>query len=273
MIQAEHIQVGYDEKIVIEDLSLNIEQGEIVSILGPNGCGKSTLLKTLSRVIKPQSGQVLVEGNPIKNIPTKALACKMAMLSQHNTAPAGITVKELVYYGRIPHKKWYETKNKEDEKLIEWALEHTGLSEYKERQVSSLSGGERQRVWLAMALAQRPQVLFLDEPTTYLDISHQLELMELIRAINQKFNMTIVMVLHDLNQASEYSERLIVMQQGSIKGDGTPKALINEKFLRDIYHIECDIDINPLTHKPRIHPVKTCRTHCAFNLMKIKGEH
>lgn len=262
MIRAEHLQVGYDEKIVIKDLSLTIRQGEVVSILGPNGCGKSTLLKTLSRVLKPTKGSVFVQDHPMDSIPTKALSRKIAMLSQHNEAPAGITVKELVYYGRLPHKKWYETKNKEDEEIISWALQHTGLSEYRDRQVSGLSGGERQRVWLAMALAQKPEVLLLDEPTTYLDISHQLELMELIRSINEKFNMTIVMVLHDVNQASEYSDRLVIMKKGEIKGDGEPKKLINEALLRDIYHIQCDIDINPLTLKPRIHPIRTCRQEC-----------
>lgn len=262
MIKAEHLQVGYDEKIVIKDLDLTIQKGEVVSILGPNGCGKSTLLKTLSRVLKPTKGHVLVEECPIHSIPTKDLSRKIAMLSQHNEAPVGITVKELVYYGRLPHKKWYETKNKEDENIIDWALLHTGLSDYKDRPVSGLSGGERQRVWLAMALAQKPEVLLLDEPTTYLDISHQLELMELIRGINEKFNMTIIMVLHDLNQASEYSDRLVIMKKGEIKGDGTPKELIHAELLRDIYHIECDIDINPITLKPRIHPIKTCRKEC-----------
>lgn len=262
MIRAEHIQVGYDEKIVIKDLSLNIHKGEVVSILGPNGCGKSTLLKTLSRVLKPMKGNILIENNPIHSIGTKNLSRKIAMLSQHNEAPAGITVKELVYYGRLPHKKWFETKNKEDETIIDWALTHTGLRDYKDRLVSGLSGGERQRVWLAMALAQKPEVLLLDEPTTYLDISHQLELMELIRSINEKFNMTIIMVLHDLNQASEYSDRLVIMKKGEIKGDGAPCELINEQLLREIYNIQCDIDINPLTSKPRIHPIKTCRAHC-----------
>lgn len=262
MIEAKHLKVGYDDKIVIKDLSLSIYKGEILSILGPNGCGKSTLLKTLSRVIRPEAGEVLVEGQNIKEIPTKSLACKIAMLSQHNQAPVGISVKELVYYGRLPHKKWYETRNKEDEEIVEWALENTGLSHYKDRPVTGLSGGERQRVWLAMALAQKPEVLFLDEPTTYLDISHQLELMELIGTINKKLGMTIVMVLHDLNQASEYSDRLIIMQKGEIKGEGKPETLINEELLREIYNIHCDIDINPITCKPRIHPIKTCRMHC-----------
>ena len=259
MIRAEHIQVAYDEHIVIKDLNLSIHKGEVISILGPNGCGKSTLLKTLSRVLKPTKGKVLIEEAPIDSIPTKELSRKIAMLSQHNQVPVGITVKELVYYGRLPHKKWYETRNKEDEAIIEWALIHTGLAEYKERQVSDLSGGERQRVWLAMALAQKPEVLLLDEPTTYLDISHQLELMELICAINEKFKMTIVMVLHDLNQASEYSDRLVIMKKGEIKADGTPEVIINEDLLRDIYHIQCDIDKNPRTARPRIHPIKTCR--------------
>lgn len=271
MLEVNHIQVGYDEKIVIKDLSLQINKGEVVAILGPNGCGKSTLLKTLSRILKPVKGHILLGNEPIHKMDTKLLSRKIALLSQHNEAPAGITVKELVYYGRLPHKKWFETKNKEDESIVEWALTHTGLQTYQDRLVSGLSGGERQRVWLAMALAQQPEVLLLDEPTTYLDIAHQLELMELVRSINEKFNMTIVMVLHDLNQASEYSDRLVIMKQGEIKGDGSPCTLINEQLLRDIYHIQCDIDMNPLTSKPRIHPIKTCR-ECYVLQQKYEGE-
>lgn len=251
--------MAYDEQIVIKDLNFTIHEGEVLSILGLNGCGKSTLLKTLSRVFKPTKGKVLIEERCIDSINTKELSCKIAMLSQDNQVPVGITVKELVYYGRLRYKKWYEARNKEDEEIIDWAKIHTGLADYKERQVSGLSGGERQRGWLAMALAQKPEVLLLDEPTTYLDISHQLELMELIRGINEKLKMTIVMVLHDLNQASEYSDRLVIMKKGEIQGDGTPEGLIRQDLLRDIYHIECDIDKNPRTSKPRIHPIKTCR--------------
>lgn len=257
MIRAEHIQVGYEDKIIIEDLSLHIHKGEIVSILGPNGCGKSTLLKTLSRIIKPKQGTIWIENNEMSELNSKVISKKIALLSQHNEAPQDITVKELIYYGRFPHKKWYEAKSQEDEEIVEWAMVHTRLTDYSDRKVRALSGGERQRVWLAMALAQKPEVLLLDEPTTYLDISHQLELMELIEEINKKLNMTIVMVLHDLNQASKYSDRLVIMKKGKIMSDGTPKDVINQDLIREIYNIQCDIDKDPINHKPRIHPIRT----------------
>lgn len=257
MLKAEHIQVGYEDRVVINDLTLEIKKGEILSILGPNGCGKSTLLKTLSRVILPKKGQVYLEEKPLHAIKSKVISTKLALLSQHNYAPADITVKQLIYYGRFPHKKWYETKSKEDEEVIEWAITHTGLKGYEDKRVSSLSGGERQRVWLAMALAQKPDVLLLDEPTTYLDISHQLELMELIEEINQNLEMTVVMVLHDINQASRYSNRLVVMKSGKIVADGSPNEVINEELLKEIYKIECEIERDTINYKPRIHPIRT----------------
>lgn len=259
MIRAEHIRAGYEDKIIIKDLSLEINKGEVVSILGPNGCGKSTLLKTLSRIIKPTNGDVFIENTSIHKMKNKTVSQKIALLSQHNTAPQDVTVKQLIYYGRFPHKKWYEVRNQEDEEIIEWAVKHTGLEDYKDRQVNALSGGERQRVWLAMALAQKPDVLLLDEPTTYLDLSHQLELMELVEEINQKLKMTIIMVLHDLNQASRYSDRLVIMKSGEIVADGVPKDIICEELIRKIYRIQCDIDVDPISQKPRIHPIKLDR--------------
>ncbi len=223
MIRAEHIQVGYDEKIVIKDLSLNIHKGEVVSILGPNGCGKSTLLKTLSRVLKPMKGSILVENNPIHSIGTKILSRKIAMLSQHNEAPAGITVKELVYYGRLPHKKWFETKNKEDETIIDWALTHTGLKDYKDRLVSGLSGGERQRVWLAMALAQKPEVLLLDEPTVGIDPELRQEIWEELRnQANQ--GKTILITTHVMDEA-ERCDVVLMLRNGKFIAEGSPNEI------------------------------------------------
>lgn len=206
MLSAKNLKVGYEDRIIINDLSLTIESGQIVSIIGPNGCGKSTLLKTLSRMIKPIQGQVLLKGTDLRQIKNKTISQKVCLLSQHNNAPGDLTVEQLVYYGRLPHKKWYEGKKDEDQQLIDWAIEQTGLSHYKQTPISSLSGGERQRAYIAQALCQKPDILLLDEPTTYLDISYQLELMELVKEINRKFNITVVMVLHELNQASRYSD-------------------------------------------------------------------
>lgn len=259
MISAKNIKVGYEDKIIINDLSITINKGEVVSILGPNGSGKSTLLKTLSRMLKPVKGEVLLEDKKIKDLKNKFISQKICLLSQHNNCPSDITVEELVYFGRIPHKKWYEGKNKEDEDIVNWAIDNTGLTKYKNTSISALSGGERQRAYLAQALCQKPEVLLLDEPTTYLDISYQLELMELVREINEKFDITIIMVLHELNQASKYSDRLVIMKDGEIVADGTPNETINQEIIQKVYRVECDIDNDPISNKPRIHPIQTIK--------------
>lgn len=259
MISCKNLKVGYEEKVIIENLSLSINKGEVVSIIGPNGCGKSTLLKTLSRIIKPRSGGIYIQNESIKNLKSKHISQKVCLLSQHNDAPGDLTVEELVYFGRIPHKKWYESKTKSDEEIVNWAIENTGLKRYKNTPINSLSGGERQRAYIAQALCQKPDILLLDEPTTYLDISYQLEVMELVREINEKFNITIVMVLHELNQASKYSDRLVIMKDGEIVSDGCPKEVINKETIKQVYKIECDIDNDPISNKPRIHPIQTIK--------------
>ncbi|GKZ03034.1 ABC transporter ATP-binding protein [Paraclostridium bifermentans] len=259
MISCKNLKVGYEEKVIIENLSLSINKGEVVSIIGPNGCGKSTLLKTLSRIIKPMSGGIYIQNESIKNLKSKHISQKVCLLSQHNDAPGDLTVEELVYFGRIPHKKWYESKTKSDEEIVNWAIENTGLKRYKNTPINSLSGGERQRAYIAQALCQKPNILLLDEPTTYLDISYQLEVMELVREINEKFNITIVMVLHELNQASKYSDRLVIMKDGEIVSDGCPKEVINKETIKQVYKIECDIDNDPISNKPRIHPIQTIK--------------
>ncbi|WP_092925112.1 ABC transporter ATP-binding protein [Romboutsia hominis] len=259
MISASNLKVGYEDKVIIENLNLEINKGEVVSIIGPNGCGKSTLLKSLSRMIKPLSGEVFLEGKKIKDLKGKLIAQKVCLLSQHNNAPMDLTVEELVYFGRIPHKKWFETKTNNDKEIVDWAIENTGLSKYKNTPIGALSGGERQRAYIAQALCQKPDILLLDEPTTYLDISYQLELMELVREINEKFKITIVMVLHELNQASKYSDRLIIMKDGQIISDGRPNDVVNKDVIKKVYKIECDIDNDPQSNKPRIHPIKTIK--------------
>lgn len=260
MLCAKNLKVGYEDRIIIENLNLSIKQGEIVSIIGPNGCGKSTLLKTLSRMIHPIAGTVYLEGTELKQLKNKLISQKICLLSQHNQAPNDLTVEQLVYYGRLPHKKWYESKNEEDRELIEWAIEQTGLTRYKDKPIGSLSGGERQRAYIAQALCQKPTILLLDEPTTYLDISYQLELMELVQEINKKLNITVVMVLHELNQASRYSDRLVIMKQGAIISEGAPNQIIDQQTIESVYQIECEIDLDPISNKPRIHPIQTIRS-------------
>ena len=237
MISCENLKVGYEERVIIDNLSLSIKKGEVVSIIGPNGCGKSTLLKSLSRMIKPISGDIYIQNENIKSLKSKTISQKVCLLSQHNDAPGDLTVEE----------------------LVNWAIENTGLTRYKNTPISSLSGGERQRAYIAQALCQKPDVLLLDEPTTYLDISYQLELMELVREINEKLNITIVMVLHELNQASKYSDRLVIMKSGEIVSDGCPKEIINKETIKKVYNIDCDIDNDPISNKPRIHPIQTIK--------------
>ena len=259
MLNAKNLKIGYDERVIIENLSLSIEKGQVTSIIGPNGCGKSTLLKTLSRMIPSMSGEVFLEGKNLKKIKSKKISQKICLLSQHNHAPGDLTVEQLVYYGRLPHKKWYEPKSTDDQELVDWAIEQTGLTHYKQKSIGSLSGGERQRAYIAQALCQKPDILLLDEPTTYLDISYQLDLMELIREINNRLNITVVMVLHELNQASRYSDRLIVMKKGEIISDGTPNEVISPEVIEEVYQIKCEIDKDPISNKPRIHPIQTIK--------------
>lgn len=259
MFAVEGISVRYEHKDVISNYSFSVEQGEIVSIIGPNGSGKSTVLKAVSRMIPYHKGKVSLSGVNLKSMSSKEIACKLCMLSQKNQAPSDMTVRDLVSYGRYPHKKWFERLNDEDQQIIEWALEKTHLTEYRDRPISGLSGGESQRAWIAMALAQRPQLLLLDEPTTYLDISHQHEVLELVRELNREMGMTVIMVLHDLNQAACYSDRIIVMKQGEQMLDGSPQQVMTKDMIRDVYRMDAEIQQVPWDAKPRIHLLSTVK--------------
>ena len=258
-ITTDNLNISYGSLDIVKNLNLNIPKGKITTIIGANGCGKSTVLKTIARILTPKSGEIYIENQKLTDIKNKKISQKLCLLSQHNTVPGDISVEDLVYFGRMPHKKWYETKLKEDEEIVNWAIENVGLTKYKNTPVSALSGGERQRAHLAQALCQKPEILLLDEPTTYLDISHQLELMELVREINKNLNITIIMVLHDLNQASKYSDRLVIMKNGNIVADGHPNETISHDIIRDVYGVKCDIDHDPISKKPRIHPIETIK--------------
>lgn len=249
MIEISKVNISYDRSTVINDLSLNVKKGEIVSLIGPNGSGKSTILNAAARMIG-YDGSIIIKGSDIKSLNSKALAKSLSLLSQHNSAPEDITVEELVYYGRMPHKKWFEMRNSEDDEKVTTALINTNLEKLKDRKVSELSGGERQRAWFAMALAQKPDVLLLDEPTTYLDICHQLEVMELIKKLNKKLNLTVLMVLHDLNQALTYSSRIVVLKNGKIYGEGIPEKTITRELIREVYGVDADFYKDKDTNKP-----------------------
>lgn len=225
----------------LEGIDLHIKEGEIVSLIGPNGSGKSTLLRLVSRLITPKSGEVILDGRMIGTMKSLDVAKKLAMLPQMQDHQLDLTVQELIEFGRYPHRGSYSKLTKEDEDIIQWAIDVTRLNGYENRVLQSLSGGERQRAWIAMAIAQRPKILLLDEPTTFLDISHQLEVMELVKELNAQFGMTVVMVLHDINQAARYSDRLIVLKRGKIQYDGIPQCVLCREMFQSIFEIDADI--------------------------------
>ncbi|GIN71832.1 iron ABC transporter ATP-binding protein [Bacillus sp. J14TS2] len=259
MLTVDSISIRYEKKTVIDQFSFSVQNREIMSIIGPNGSGKSTLLKAISKYIPYHTGQIFLEGKNLKSLRAKQVARTMCMLSQKNQAPHDMTVIDLVSYGRYPHKKWFEKLNDEDMDIVHWALEKTHLSGYKDRIVSSLSGGESQRAWIAMALAQRPKILLLDEPTTYLDISHQHEVLELVRELNQDMGMTVIMVLHDLNQAARYSDKIVVVRSGEKVMNGTPEYVMTTGMIRDVYHMEAEVEYVAAETRPRIHLLNTAK--------------
>lgn len=238
MISAKRLYFSYDKnKEFINNLNIEIEKEKITTILGPNGSGKSTLLNIFAGLIKPGSGDIKINNQYIKNLKGKELAKEVSVVHQQNTVPSDITVSELVSYGRLPHKKYFESYDDNDEEIINWAIEKTGLEDYKDKVVMSMSGGERQRAFIAMALAQKSRILFLDEPTTYLDIYHQVEILELVKKLNEEDGLTVVMVLHDINQAIKYSDNIIVMKKGSIIKSGKSNKVIDMNLLESVYKI------------------------------------
>ena len=202
MINIQDFTIGYNNKVIVKNFNLQVDKGDMLTIIGPNGSGKSTVLKAIGRLLKPMEGIIHLDGKLLWDMSNKDIAKEMACLSQHNSAPKDMTIRRIVGFGRNPHKAWFESLNKEDEEIIDWALENTTLKHMENKKITSVSGGERQRAWLAMALAQKPKVLLLDEPTTYLDINNQIEILELVRQLNENLKLTVVMVLHDLNRAA-----------------------------------------------------------------------
>jgi len=256
MLEATSLSISYDGNRIVKDVSLHVHEGEIVSIIGPNGSGKSTLLKGMSRLIPCESGRICIAGQEINSMRSKQISQMMCILCQSNQTPADMTVEELVSYGRTPHKKWFERLTHEDHEIIDWAIEQTGMESYRKRLVVSLSGGEAQRAWIAMALAQRPKVLLLDEPTTYLDIAHQLEVLELVRSLNKELGITVIMVLHDLNQASTYSDKICVIRNGVVELVGKPSEVLTHEMIRNVYGVEAEVAYTPESTSPRIHPIR-----------------
>ena len=241
ILKTRDLCAGYKGKNVIENINLSFEKGKIYSIIGPNGCGKTTLMRAISRNLRPQSGQVLLREEDIFHMNTKKVARHVAMLSQHNLATGDITVGTLVSYGRYAHRQWWQSAGAEDSNTVQWALSRTGMEEYANRKITDLSGGERQRAWIAMSIAQKPEILLLDEPTTYLDIAHQLEIMELVSSLNREEGITIIMVIHDINHAARYSDQMVVIHDHQVCCQDDPWTLLKGDMLRDVFHVEADI--------------------------------
>lgn len=249
-INIKDLKIGYDKKTIIEELDLSLEKGKITSIIGPNGCGKSTLLKSIGRILKKEKGDIFLLDKNMNDMKSKEIAEKLAILSQNPTAPSQLKVEELISYGRYPHRTNINKLSDKDKDKIEWALKVTNTFEFKDRELSDLSGGQRQRVWLAMALAQETDILLLDEPTTFLDMSHQLEVLNIVKKLNDKQGCTVVMVLHDINHAAKYSDFIIAMKDGKILYKDEPNLIMNKKVLKDIYNIDAELITNEKYNVP-----------------------
>jgi iron complex transport system ATP-binding protein len=252
--ELETVRAGYDRSTILHDLSLTIPPGMVTAIVGPNGCGKSTLLRTCGRLLKPATGTVRLEGQPVHRGSHRALAKRLALLTQGPVPPSGFLVEDLVAAGRTPHQSFLRQWRAEDEAAVEGALRQCGLADLRYREIETLSGGQRQRAWMAMALAQETPVLLLDEPTTFLDVAAQIELLELVRQLNRTEGRSVVMVLHDLNLAARYADRLVAMKEGQVVAAGTPAEVITPALLRDVFAIDATIIPDPRTGMPLVLP-------------------
>lgn len=253
------LTLAYEGNIIIEGLDLAIPHGKITTLVGPNGCGKSTLLRGLARLLKPKGGTVYLEGDAIAHLPTKALAKRLGILPQSPSAPEGLTVRELVAQGRYPHQNWLQQWSKQDELKVEEAIATTHLLDFANRPIDTLSGGQRQRAWIAMALAQDTETLLLDEPTTYLDLAHQIEVLDLLADLNRTRGKTIIMVLHDLNLACRYADHLIALRQGKVYAQGTPAEIMTETLVRQVFNLESKIMPDPIAGTPLCIPISRSR--------------
>ncbi|MEU5693452.1 ABC transporter ATP-binding protein [Actinosynnema sp. NPDC020468] len=254
-LEARSLTVGYGDRAVVDGLDLAVLPGTVTAVIGPNGCGKSTLLRALGRLLPARSGTVLLDGKSITTTPTREVAKVLAMLPQSPQAPEGLTVADLVARGRHPHQSWYRQWSEEDEAAVAGALEMTGMADLAERAVNELSGGQRQRAWISMALAQGTDLLLLDEPTTYLDLAHQIDVLDLVGRLHRDGGRTIVMVLHDLNLAARYATRLVAMRDGRIVAEGEPEAVLTEQTLLDVFALKAKVVPDPVTATPLVIPI------------------
>lgn len=240
-MEVKNLSFSYGKNKILRDVSFAIGEGEITTIMGANGCGKSTLFSLMTKNLYPRKGKIFLGGKNIQNLGLKDFAKKVSIVHQYNTSSDDITVERLVSYGRTPHMKMMQAKGEEDDRLVEWAMEVTNITKYRDREVGKLSGGQRQRVWIAMALAQNTKILFLDERTTYLDIRYQVEILELIKKLNREFGITIIMVLHDINQAIYFSDKVIGLKGGLVEILGKPNDVITTESIETLYGIRLDV--------------------------------
>lgn len=253
-LHADQLSLAYDGVSIIDQLNLEAPAGRITALVGPNGCGKSTLLRGLARLLKPKGGMVYLDGKAIHSLPTKQVAQQIGLLPQSPIAPAGLTVYELVAQGRYPHQSWFQQWSTEDSRCTNEALAITNLTHMADRPLDTLSGGQRQRAWIAMALAQETEILLLDEPTTFLDLAYQLEVLDLLHDLNER-GRTIIMVLHDLNQACRYADHIVAMRNGVIMAQGAPETVMTPELLKEVFQLNCQIVPDPISGTPLCVPI------------------
>lgn len=256
-LAADDVKLAYGDRVIIDGLTLDIAPGVITTVIGPNGCGKSTLLRSLGRLLRPQQGRVLLDGKAISTMKTKDVATVIGMLPQSPVAPEGLTVADLVARGRHPHQTWFRQWSAADEAEVLDALAQTGITDLADRALDELSGGQRQRAWISMALAQGTEILLLDEPTTYLDLAHAVDVLDLVDRLHAELGRTVVMVLHDLNLAIRYSDELIVMRDGRIVAQGRPADIVTVELLREVFDLDASVLEDPVSGRPMVVPIGT----------------
>lgn len=267
VLDANDLTLQYGQRCVVDGLSVRIPEGRVTMIVGANACGKSTLLRGLSRLLKPAGGTVTLDGKDIHSCPARHLARTLGLLPQHPSAPDGISVRDLVGRGRYPHQGFFRSWSERDDAAVQRALEATGTLALAQRDVDELSGGQRQRVWIAMALAQETDVLLLDEPTTYLDLAHQVEVLDLVTDLNRRRGTTVAIVLHDLNLAARYADNVIAMKDGAVAAMGSPGDVVTEELVRGVFGLECRVIPDPISGTPLIIPIG--RHHAAAKELEL----
>jgi iron complex transport system ATP-binding protein len=267
-LRAEHLRLAYDDRVVVDDLDVLVPPGRITVIVGANACGKSTLLRALARLLTPRAGTVYLDGRSVHSTPTRQVAKQLGILPQSPVAPDGLTVIDLVTRGRAPHQSWWRQWSSDDETAVTDALRATELTDLADRPVDELSGGQRQRAWIAMAIAQETPVLLLDEPTTFLDLAHQIDVLDLVVDLNRREGRTIVMVLHDLNQACRYADHVIAMKAGKIVAEGLPASVVTPELVEDVFDVRCQVTVDPVSETPLVIP--TGRHH---SITERESEH